>query len=88
MASYGPPPPVTPGDKAANLAKIEANVREAAAQGVNIGAFPEEALIGCGGCDVCSTGAAHPATKIRRTAPNPEFVALYGRLDMITPLSG
>ncbi len=48
-----------PGDKAANLAKIEANVREAAAQGVNVVAFPEEALTGCGGCDVCSTGADH-----------------------------
>ncbi|MGI9433127.1 MAG: nitrilase-related carbon-nitrogen hydrolase, partial [Myxococcota bacterium] len=43
----------TPGDKAANLAKIESNIREAAAQGVDIIAFPEEALIGCGGCDVC-----------------------------------
>ncbi len=48
-----------PGDKAANLEKIEANVREAASQGVDIVAFPEEALIGCGGCDVCAHGADH-----------------------------
>ncbi len=48
-----------PGDKAANLAKIEANVREAAAQGVDIVAFPEEALIGCGECAVCRSGAVH-----------------------------
>ncbi len=47
------------GDKAANLAKIEANLREAASQGVDILAFPEEALVGCGGCDVCRTGADH-----------------------------
>ncbi len=48
-----------PGDKASNLAKIEANVREAAAQGVELVAFPEAALVGCGGCDMCATGAAH-----------------------------
>jgi len=45
-----------PGDKQANLAKIEANVREAASQGVDIVAFPEEALIGCGECAVCRSG--------------------------------
>jgi predicted amidohydrolase len=33
------------GDKEASLTKIEANVREAAAQGVDIVVFPEEALI-------------------------------------------
>ena len=47
------------GDKEATLAKIEANVREAAAQGVDIVVFPEEALIGCGACDICRTGAPH-----------------------------
>ena len=46
-----------PGDKASNLAKIEANMREAAAQGVDLVAFPEETLIGCGGCDTCRSGA-------------------------------
>ena len=47
------------GDKAANLAKIEANLREAAAQGVDIVAFPEEALVGCGGCEACAAEVAH-----------------------------
>ena len=47
------------GDKEASLEKIEANVREAAAQGVDIVTFPEEALIGCGECAVCRTGAVH-----------------------------
>ena len=47
------------GDKPATLAKIEANIREAASQGVDILAFPEEALVGCGACDVCRSGAEH-----------------------------
>ncbi len=47
------------GDKAANLAKIEANMREAASQGVDIIAFPEEALIGCGECAACRSGVDH-----------------------------
>ena len=40
-----------PGDKASNLAKIEANVREAAAQGVELVVFPEEAFT-----VICSAG--------------------------------
>ena len=72
------------GDKAANLAKLEANVREAAAQGVDIVAFPEEALIGCGGCDVCSTGADHCDyhASLAETVPGPSterIAALAGR---------
>ena len=47
------------GDKEATLAKIEANVREAAAQGVDLVVFPEEALVGCGACEVCRSGASH-----------------------------
>lgn len=47
------------GDKAATLEKIEATVREAASQGVDIVAFPEEALVGVGACEVCRTGAEH-----------------------------
>jgi predicted amidohydrolase len=47
------------GDKPGTLEKIEANVREAASQGVNIVAFPEEALVGCGGCDACRSGVEH-----------------------------
>ena len=48
-----------PGDKAATLAKVEASIREAASQGVDIIAFPEEALIGCGSCEICRSGASH-----------------------------
>jgi predicted amidohydrolase len=48
-----------PGDKAATLAKLEGNIREAASQGVDIVAFPEEALVGCGSCAVCREGADH-----------------------------
>ncbi len=47
------------GDKAATLEKIEATIREAASQGVDIVAFPEEALVGVGGCEVCRSGAVH-----------------------------
>jgi N-carbamoylputrescine amidase len=48
-----------PGDKEATLEKIEANVREAAAQGVDILAFPEEALVGCAACDICRSRVGH-----------------------------
>jgi predicted amidohydrolase len=41
------------GDPKRTLAKIEANVVEAAAQGVDIVAFGEEALVGPTGCDAC-----------------------------------
>ncbi|MGI9602362.1 MAG: carbon-nitrogen hydrolase family protein [Acidimicrobiales bacterium] len=47
------------GDTAATLAKIEANIIEAGAQGIDVLAFPEEALVGLGGCDACRTGADH-----------------------------
>ena len=41
------------GDKAATLDKIEANIVEAAAQGIDLLAFPEEALIGASACEPC-----------------------------------
>ena len=47
------------GDVPATLEKIEANIREAGAQGIDILVFPEEALVGLGGCDVCRQGAEH-----------------------------
>ena len=47
------------GDKSATLEKIEANIREAGAQGIDILVFPEEALVGLGGCDICRNGADH-----------------------------
>ena len=37
-----------PGDKLANLEKIEPNVREPASQGVDIVVSPKEAWVGCG----------------------------------------
>ena len=46
------------GDPKQTLAKIEANVVEAAAQGIDIVAFGEEALIGATGCDACRAEAA------------------------------
>ena len=47
------------GDVPATLEKVEANVREAGAQGVDILVFPEEALIGLGDCAICREGADH-----------------------------
>jgi len=41
------------GDPKQTLNKIEANVVEAASQGINIVAFGEEALIGPTECDAC-----------------------------------
>lgn len=75
------------GDKEATLQKIEATVREAASQGVHILAFPEEALVGCGGCDVCQTGAAHCDyhDDLAETVPGPSterIAALAAELDI------
>lgn len=47
------------GDVAATLAKVEANIREAGAQGIDILVFPEEALTGLGGCTACREQVAH-----------------------------
>jgi len=47
------------GDISATLAKIEANIREAGAQGIDILVFPEEALTGLGGCTACREGVDH-----------------------------
>ena len=41
------------GDKAATLARMEANIVEAAAQGSNLIVFPEEALSGAARCAAC-----------------------------------
>ena len=52
------------GDKQANLAKIEANLREAASHGIDLFAFPEQALVGAAACAACRAGsppgAPHP----------------------------
>jgi len=75
------------GDKEACLAKIEANVREAASQGVDIIAFPEEALIGFGQCPVCQSGAPHCDyhRDLAETVPGPatdRIAALARELDI------
>ena len=71
------------GDKQATLRKIEANVREAASQGVDIVAFPEEALVGLGACEVCRSGAPHCEHHhaLAETVPGPstERVAALAR---------
>ena len=49
------------GDKAATLARMEANIIEAAAQGCNLIVFPEEALSGAARCVACQEqGSACP----------------------------
>jgi len=62
-----------PGDKAATLDKMEANIREAASQGVDLIAFPEEALIGIEHCAICHRGAAHCDShhEMAETVPGP-----------------
>lgn len=75
------------GDKEATLAKIEATLREAASQGVNIVAFPEEALVGCGICTVCRSGASHCDyhQSLAETVPGPSterVAALARELDL------
>lgn len=75
------------GDKEATLTKVEANLREAAAQGVNIVAFPEEALVGCGVCTTCRSGTSHCEyhQSIAETVPGPSterIAALARELDL------
>ena len=55
LALIGGAPPA--GEAKRTLAKIEANVVEAAAQGVDLLAFPEEALVGASTCDACRAEA-------------------------------
>ncbi len=76
-----------PGNKSANLEKIEASMREAAAQGINILAFPEEALTGCGGCTACREGAEHCDyhSDLAETVPGPSterIASLARELDL------
>ena len=78
---------VVNGDKEANLAKIEANLREAAAQGIDIVAFPEEALVGAAECAACRSGAAacedHHALAETVPGPSTERIAeLCRELDL------
>ena len=52
------------GDKEATLRKMEGNIVEAALQGANVIAFPEEALVGASGCAGCRSEGAPCATHI------------------------
>ena len=61
------------GDKPATLDKIEANIVEAAAQGIDLLAFPEEALIGAAACEGCRTvgGACDEHVSLAEKVPGP-----------------
>ena len=61
------------GDKQATLDKIAANIVEAAAQGVDLVAFPEEALIGAHACEGCRLvgGACDDHVSLAETVPGP-----------------
>jgi predicted amidohydrolase len=61
------------GDPAATLDKIEANVREAAKQGIDILAFPECALVGYEPCDGCIAvgGPCEWHLAVAETVPGP-----------------
>jgi predicted amidohydrolase len=68
--------------KALSLAKIEANVREAAAQGIDIVVFPEGALTGPVDCSCRFDGhACAPHHELAETVPGPssEHVAALAR---------
>lgn len=69
---------VVNGDEQADLAKIEANLREAATQGIDLVAFPEEALVGGAESAACRASgppcAPHPQPNSRLIAE--EFAKL------------
>lgn len=60
-------------DKAATLDKIEASIVEAAAQGIELLAFPEEALIGAAACEGCRSvgGACDEHVGLAEIVPGP-----------------
>ena len=72
--------------KAASLRRIEADIREAAAQGIDILTFPELALTGTIDCSCRFEGGACPAHReIAETVPGPatdHVAALARELDM------
>lgn len=61
------------GDKKRTLAKLEANVVEAAAQGIDIVVFPEGSLTGASGCDACRAeqGPCETHLELAETVPGP-----------------
>jgi predicted amidohydrolase len=75
------------GDKRATLAKMEANIAEAAAQGANVVAFPEEALVGAQACAACraQAGPCEEHLELAETVPGPSterIAALARELDV------
>jgi predicted amidohydrolase len=75
------------GDKRATLAKLEANIAEAAAQGANVVAFPEEALVGAQACAACraQAGPCQEHLELAETVPGPSterIAALARELDV------
>jgi predicted amidohydrolase len=71
------------GDKKRTMAKIEANVVEAAAQGIDLVVFPEGSLTGASGCDACRAegGPCDTHVELAETIPGPatEHVADLAR---------
>jgi predicted amidohydrolase len=61
------------GDKGATLDKILATVREAAAQGIDLLVFPEEALVGAEACGACLEvgGPCDAHVALAETVPGP-----------------
>jgi predicted amidohydrolase len=68
------------GDKKATLAKIEANVHEAAAQGVDLLIFPEESLTGASSCQACRVEgqACDDHLALAETVPGPATEQVAG----------
>jgi predicted amidohydrolase len=66
------------GDKSATLDKILATVREAAAQGVELLVFPEEALVGAEACNACLErgGPCELHLSLAETVPGPASEAV------------
>jgi len=61
------------GDKKQTLARIEANIVEAGAQGIDIVVFPEGSLTGASSCDACQAEGEACETHLERaeTVPGP-----------------
>jgi len=75
------------GDKKATLAKMEANIAEAAAQGMDLVTFPEEALTGASSCQACRAErqACDEHRSMAETVPGPaseQVAALAKQLDI------
>src|SRR5688572_21975660 len=65
-------------DTEATLAKMRANIAEAASQGAQLVVFPEGALRGCGSCMVCAAEGGPCAEHLAgaETVPGPSTEAI------------